>query len=167
MEPFWEKVLLLLIDKLLLAGAGAAIVFFFSRALERYKRDQAVTLELGKLRAQAFVRILSSLSSIHAIMNHALERRHEPNIPPDQMFIAERLPIEARKLHDAMLDGGGLLDETTRKLLKDYTESFNEFNFKGRTASEISDAELETRRKKIEILRNRLLAYLPSLPKAD
>lgn len=178
MESLGEKVFLIFLDKTLLAVAGGGIAFFFSRALERYKREQAavlerykreqsVVLELGKLRAQAFAKILTALSSIHAIMNHALENRHLTEIPPEQLEIYDRLPNEAKKIHDAVLDGIGLMDKHTRALFKDYISSFEEFQLEGNALAEMSIEELERKRERISILQERLLAYIPPLPNVD
>ncbi|MCY1022353.1 hypothetical protein [Pyxidicoccus sp. MSG2] len=63
MEPFWEKLILMFLDKGLLALMAGVFAYFASRALERYRRNQAVTLELGKARAAAFLRVRSCLGA--------------------------------------------------------------------------------------------------------
>jgi hypothetical protein len=63
METFEEKLTLMLLDKGLLALVAGALAYFASRALERYRRNQAVTLELGKARAAAFLRVRTSLGA--------------------------------------------------------------------------------------------------------
>ena len=71
MNPFWDKLIWMVIDKVLLAGAGALIAYFAARSLERYRRDQAMVLELGKARAQAFARLMALLGE-HAALIMAL-----------------------------------------------------------------------------------------------
>lgn len=63
MDPFTQSLILALVDKGLLALVAVVFGYFVNKALERYKRNQAVTLELGKARVAAFLRIRSCLGA--------------------------------------------------------------------------------------------------------
>lgn len=99
MDPFWEKVVLLVIQYGLLTLAGGGIALLSSIALERYRRHQAVVLELSKLRAQAFVRLISLLGEHQSVLDAlagALPRVDE-NLPYFEALRtrAEQIRVEA------------------------------------------------------------------------
>lgn len=56
------NLLVLVLDKFLLAAVAGFGAFAISRAMERYKRTQALALELGKVRAEAIVRAARNLA---------------------------------------------------------------------------------------------------------
>jgi len=102
-DPFSEKLILLVADKILLAGVGAFIAFMASKALERYRRNQTMIVEVAKRQATAFVDVFCGLTecSIHASRIMALARETPPN--EEHIENAANKFLEAReRLHDKL-----------------------------------------------------------------
>ncbi|WP_147477299.1 hypothetical protein [Corallococcus sp. AB038B] len=156
-----------MIDKLLLAAAGAGIVFYFSRALERYRRDQSVSSELGKLRAQAFAKILAALSSNHMILTQALEHRHTAQIPDTDALLLARSKEQLERLRDVVLEGIGLMDKPVGTLFSNYATAFGEFDLSEKALLEMTDEQIEAKLKIIRAMREQLAAYIPPIPRVD
>jgi hypothetical protein len=70
-----ERVLEILLDKGLLALILLVFGFVLKRALERYKRDQAILLALGKTRADATLEVLAQAARVNGTALSVLEKK--------------------------------------------------------------------------------------------
>jgi hypothetical protein len=163
-DPFWEKVVLLAIQYGLLTLAGGGIAFISSLVLERYRRHQAVVLELSKLRAQAFVRLVSLLGEHQAVL-HAVAgglARTEDNaryfealkIRADQVYI-EAFTSIPRDM--------ALMDSKVRPRLRAYLNELYGLDGTKLKAAPLSATELEARKDKLRALRDAVLEMVPPL----
>lgn len=166
MDPFWDKLIWMLIDKLLLAGAGALIAYLAARALERYRRDQAMVLELGKFRAQAFARLMSLLgehSAFVAALAGGLERTEE-----NLRFLnsPERLAQLRQDLYTTIPRDMALLDPALRSRLKTYVETVYEgLDLRKADEKPLSKDVLAAWGKKVKETRDAVMELVPRLPK--
>lgn len=161
MEPsFSDKVWLIIIDKALLALAGGGIALLSAVFIERYKRHQSVVLELGKLRAQAFARIVSLLGEQRAIIDEMLTTKNDARFK----VLQERLTASAGEQMSSFLKDASLLDETLRVKFRAYAKAVTP-DVKMDSRPNMSEADAEARRVKLNTLREEILAYLPPLPK--
>lgn len=164
MDPFWEKVILIVVDKFLLAVAGSGIAYLSAVAIERYRRNQALVLELGKLRAQAYCRLLGFLGEQAWLISTLLSegRRTEKNSGTIDGFL-ERLNSSVEEMNKSGARDIGLLDQSLGGRLRAYYEMVHAIEKYG--VAELSETEREERRKKLSELREDVIAYLPPLPK--
>jgi hypothetical protein len=163
-DPFWEKVILIVVDKLLLAAAGAGIAYLSALAIERYRRNQAVVLELGKLRAQAYCRLLSFLGEQDWLISNLISqgRRTENNSAVIDGFLA-RLDASIEEMNKSGARDIAFLDQELGGKLRAYNDMVHAFEKYG--DAELSETERVERRKKLRELHADVIAYLPPLPK--
>lgn len=97
MDPFYEKLILLVVDKVLLAGVGAFIAYMAAKSLERYRRNQTMPIEVSKRQATAFVDVFSGLTecSLYAVRIMMLLR--EETADEEQVNHAVKAFLEARE----------------------------------------------------------------------
>jgi hypothetical protein len=67
-EPLWERLLVLLVDKVLLGAVVAFVAFEFQRRLERVKRSEAVFAENAKLVMKAFAEVMALVYEVRALV---------------------------------------------------------------------------------------------------
>lgn len=166
-SPFWEKVALLVIDKVLLAAAGAVIAYIAAKALERYRRQQTVTLEFGKLRAQAFARALVLLTEYQLLLDRLLvtERTEEHEAAARPM--TEQFQAMSKDFFSNMAREAALLDKDSGLLLMEYVAAIVSVDKARVMAGPLSPAEMEERKAKLRDIREKLLLHFPPLPRAD
>jgi hypothetical protein len=68
---FWPKVALAVVNSVALGVAALAAAYWFNRQLERHKRNEAITAELGKQSLAAYLRILSVVGDVNGFMAFA------------------------------------------------------------------------------------------------
>ncbi|MBZ4402443.1 hypothetical protein [Myxococcus sp. AS-1-15] len=168
MDPFQEKVVLLVIDKGLLAIAGGLVAFIAARALERYRRQQSVVLELGKLRAQAFTRLLGAISAYALHIDEFLAVAHKIDIKhPSVEKHTQATMAAASTLREIALKEGALIDRETGELINEFLTAAHPPSVERINAGPFSESELKERQARIRALRERLRRYLPPLPIPD
>lgn len=164
MDPFWEKVVLLVIQYGLLTLAGGGIAFVSSLVLERYRRHQAVVLELSKLRAQAFVRLMSLLGEHQSVLDAlagALPRTEENAAYFEALKTrADQIRVEA---FTSIPRDAVLMDAKIRPHLRAYTKELYGLDATKIKAGPLSNTELEARREKLRELRDAVLKVVPPL----
>jgi hypothetical protein len=67
-EPLWERLLVLLVDKVLFGAVVAFVAFRFQRRLERVKRTEAVFAENAKVVMRAFAAAMSHVYELRSLV---------------------------------------------------------------------------------------------------
>jgi hypothetical protein len=165
-DPFWEKIVLMLVDKVLLGLVGAGIAYIAALALERYRRDQAMVLELGKLRAQAFVRLMSMLGEHSLLFQQLASGQHLK----ENEAMRQVLQARAEKFRDEMMTAIprelAVLDPELRKRIGAYVQAlYTELDFRKFDEAPMAKAELDAWMKKVGDLRDAVMELVPRLPK--
>jgi hypothetical protein len=81
---FWPKVALAVLNSVALGGAALLAGYSLNRRLERHKRNEAITAELGKQSVAAYLRTLAVIGEINGYMvfaelaAHQEQPRHDP-----------------------------------------------------------------------------------------
>jgi hypothetical protein len=166
-NEFWEKVWLIVIDKALLAVAGGGIAFLSAVFIERYKRHQAVVLELGKLRAQSFARVVSSVWEFQSLLEVVLIAKRET--PEEKAEFAAHLGRFSSALEEMMRSlrkDVALLDDDLSKRFEAYTKLLeSETDISRFVERPWTEQEIEAYRQKLRGLRAEIMVHIPPLPK--
>jgi|GEM_PF-5968436 len=167
MDPFWEKVFFLVLDKGLLALAGGGIAFAAALALEKYRRQQAVALELGKLRAQAYARIVGATGVVQAKLELRQKFARIQASPSARTTLEEELRTALVKLYEVAANDAGMLDEDAVLVSNEYITALFDFDeMSGRGAEPPGEAkDLAAQRARLKELRQKLVKYVPPLPR--
>lgn len=167
----------LVIDKLLLGAIVAGVGFFVWKAMQRYKRSQALSLELGKQCAAALVRASTSLALLEQKMARLVggpvgEMRLDDNTDVGvrsfrerlartaDEFIAESNKVGAQITEDLVLLGGAQADAVPAyfgAILRLFDAGGN---------SSIASAIVEHLIQQVPKARKALAAYFPPLDRA-
>jgi len=89
-DPLWLRIVLLVLDKLVLAGVVAAAVLFGQRWLEGYKSRQAIVQGLVKMRIDAIAKLCDDLSKIEDELYETDRRYFE--------ILIEQAPLVAKSV---------------------------------------------------------------------
>ncbi|NTX07039.1 hypothetical protein [Myxococcus sp. CA040A] len=160
--------MLLVIDKGLLTLAGGTIAFIAARALERYRRQQSVVLELGKLRAQAFARVLSAAASHAYHVDQLIAAARTNAEESDKIRVLGKAAMDsALSIQDVALREAGLIDRKTGKIIQKYLVAISEIDVERMKKGGLTEEEATNRKDNINELRDELHRFLPPLPRAD
>jgi|GEM_PF-6307682 Ni,Fe-hydrogenase III large subunit len=98
METLRDKILLILIDKGLLALVATLFGFILARGLERYRRRQLVVGELAKLQATALIETVALFTEYEAKINAVLRLDKPPDIqnPEREPILRKAIEVEER-----------------------------------------------------------------------
>jgi hypothetical protein len=91
---FWPKVALAVINSLALGGVALVAAYWFNRQLERHKRNEAITAELGKQSVGGYLKILAAIGEINgylvfaelALRGEGAEGQHKLGTPIPHLF---------------------------------------------------------------------------------
>lgn len=164
MDPFWEKVVLILIDKGLLGVVGAGLTYLVTRAIEKYRRTQAMVLELGKARATAYIRIIGVLTELQTYVDDYLGMDKSD---PESQKLAElsaKITEVSAEVQKIVRKESALIEEKVGYEINEYAQAIVRLK---ENVTTLAPAQLETRLASLRDMRHRLLRYLPPLTLPD
>jgi hypothetical protein len=167
MNPWLVKILDSLIDKGFLAISGSIIAYVSARAIERYRRRQAVLLELGKIRAQAFIKVLSLLGEFHFLFDRLIKIEKTDENAAEIEALGARIQSITPELHNTIRRDLVLLDIEAGSILVAIGEQLFSLDTHKLLSGNLPKDELEKRSKKLKELWDAVRSHLPPLPKAD
>lgn len=145
-------------DKGTLVVTGVVVAWVTTILVERIKRREAMTLELGKLRAAAFTRILKQVTNVQLRVGDALEARVKNQFGPEHQAALEQA---AKTFETTLREEGPLLDAELDAELKAYFEAA----FAG-VDKHHSAEDLQRRSERLKAMRKDLLRFFPALRRA-
>ncbi|MFL5345567.1 MAG: hypothetical protein ACJ8AT_12270 [Hyalangium sp.] len=164
MDPFWEKVVLALIDKGLLAMVGTGLTYLVTRAIEKYRRTQAMVLELGKARAAAYIRIISALTELQTYLDDYLIMDKSDPKSPKLAELSEKIAEVSAEVQKIVRRESALIEKEVGHEIDEYAQAIVRLK---ESVTTLTPAQFETRRASLREIRYRLLRYLPPLTLPD
>lgn len=159
-----EKILL---DKGLLALSGVIVSLVTALWVERYKRNEAVTLELGKARANALVFIIGATREIELLLSTLGGATHADRQTPERKNQLARLETVREELAQEGLRRISLMDRVLFDEVLSYMETLaeleDEFDEAVAQQAVVPAQRSQQIFKRGVHLRQKLLRYFPKL----
>lgn len=152
---FWR----LLWDKLLLFASGVGVALLTARYVERHRREQALVLELGKLRAQALTRTLGALAH-HMALVETVMALPDGRVPKP---LAEKLVGASESFHLDLANDLALLDSDVLSAVLAFADEVFAYEKTPEGIQKVSPGELQARHERLHRLRMAALAFLPPI----
>ncbi|WP_155893170.1 hypothetical protein [Cystobacter fuscus] len=167
-SEFCQDIIKIVVEKVLLLGSGVLVSLFTAKWIERHRREQAIIVELGKLRAAALVRLISFLSEADLLLNTILALGPSETHAGARQIAEQRFFELKEKVSETIGGSGSILDDEIAQEIAKYNslvfaegvEALNETN-------QLTHEELERKRAQTREMRSKLLKYLPPLRPVD
>ncbi|WNG18489.1 hypothetical protein [Cystobacter fuscus] len=168
MAEFHQELVKIVIDKVLLCGSGVLVSLITAKWIERHRREQAIIVELGKLRAAALVRLISFLSEADLLLNTILSLGPSEAHAGARQIAEQRFAELKEKVSETIGGSGAILnDEIAQEIARYNFLVFVEGVGALSGTDPIAPKELENKREQTREMRSKLLAYLPPLQPID
>src|SRR5437762_97802 len=101
LDPFWRDIIKMVLDKLLLGGVAAWIVYLFAKALEKQKARSTATAKRVELRDAAITTAWQALRKLEIELDRAGQELSNAILPGPLTAVAfHRLPGELNEIID-------------------------------------------------------------------
>jgi hypothetical protein len=121
-----DELIKIVLDKFLFGLIAAGVSLYAARHLERYKRDQAMTLELGRARAQAFVKTYGILMAVLIMVSEYTSYGTGSPIPVPLRLTPEDLLRKAKEYREDLWGTAGLLGPGPRDRIRELSALLTE-----------------------------------------